>query len=292
MHERSRPGRVALAADGFGASVIRRLRPRVGPLARRLSPGVMAERAHRHQQGLHAASGHLAAAERFVELFGSQVRRGPFAGMTYEPGRMLSLQKLLGIYEHELHDWIESALARRPRTFVDIGASDGYYAVGVARRGVPVEAFESGRSARRRIAELARANGVSVNVRATATAARVRALALDAAFVLSDCEGAEDDIFDQVTVDALRTATVIIEVHETMRPGTERRLRRRFDATHHCERAIPADRDPSGYPELEQLGERDRAHASSELRDGDTPWLMLTPRAPGVGVGPTPGRAA
>lgn len=275
----TRRGRVAYAADSLIASATRRLRSRMGPLAWKLAPGVMAERAHRHQKRLHAASGHLAAAERFVEIFGSQVRRGPFTEMTYGPERMLSLQKLLGTYEYELHAWIEFALARNPQIFVDIGASDGYYAVGVARRGVRIEAFESGRTARREIAELARANGVSVNLHATATGARVRALELDGAFVLSDCEGAEDDIFDQVTVDAMRTATAIIEVHETMRPGAERRLRRRFEATHHCERAIPADRDPRHYSELERLDERDRLHVASELRHGQTPWLLLTPKA-------------
>ncbi len=277
MLSRTRTGRVAFAANGISAAVVRRLRVRAAPLAWEVAPGVMAERAHRHQRRLHADSGHLAAAGRFVDIFGARVRRGPFAGMTYEPEGMLSLQKLLGIYEHELHDWIETILARRPRTFVDVGAADGYYAVGVARHGITVEAFESGRSARRRIAELAQANGVRVNLHTTATAARVRALPLDEAFVLSDCEGAEDDIFDQATVAAMRTATVVIEVHETMRPGTESRLRERFAATHRCERRAPVQRDLRDYPELEQLEARDRVHADSELRIGETPWLLMTP---------------
>jgi hypothetical protein len=238
----------------------------------------MANRALRHQLRLHAASGELDAAERFVEVHGPQVRRGPFRGMRYAPDRVAATQKLLGAYERELYPWLERVLAGCPARFVDIGAADGYYAIGVARRGIPVEAFEMSRIARRELSELARLNDVTIELHGTATARRVRRVLLDRTLVLSDCEGAELDIFDAETVAALRTATVVIEVHESLRPGAEVTLRQRFFATHACEKTAPGPRDQRDYPELAAAGPSDWHSALQEVRSGATPWLMFTPR--------------
>jgi len=42
-----------------------------------------------------------------------------------------SLRKILGIYEHELNQWLEAVLPRINRV-VDVGASDGYFTFGCA----------------------------------------------------------------------------------------------------------------------------------------------------------------
>jgi hypothetical protein len=259
-------------------ALVNGIRRSVRPWAWRLAPAIMADRALRHQLRLHAASGRLDAAKRFVEVHGPVVRRGPFRGMRYEVDRVVATQKLLGAYERELHDWIEWALDQRPFRFVDIGAADGYYAIGVARRGIRVEAFEVSRLARRQLGELAKRNGVTVHVHGTATAPRVRRLPLDRALVLSDCEGAEVDIFETETVAALRTATVLIEVHESLRPGAEATLRRRFSETHSCRKTAPGVHDHRDYPELAAAGPLDWQIAIAEVRSGETPWLLFTPR--------------
>jgi hypothetical protein len=266
--------RAASPVRGFADGVRRHARP----WAWRLAAPIMADRAHRHQLRLHAASGQLDSAKRFVEVHGPEVRRGPFRGMRYEVDRVVAVQKLIGAYERELHDWLERALARRPDRFVDIGAADGYYAIGIARRGVRVEAFEMSRFARRQLGELAKLNGVTIHMHGTATAARLRRLPLDRTLVLSDCEGAEVDIFDAETVAALRTATVLIEVHESLRPGAEATLRRRFSKTHACQRTAPGVHDQRDYPELAAAGPLDWQRAIDEIRSGETPWLLFTPR--------------
>src|SRR5262245_46881839 len=99
----------------------------------RVATGTMAERARRHQHARNERRGLHAASERVA---GEVVIRGPFAGLRYPARRIDSLAKRVGAYEHELHGWFEAALAARPARFVDIGAADGFYAVGVARRGV------------------------------------------------------------------------------------------------------------------------------------------------------------
>jgi hypothetical protein len=198
--------------------------------------------------------------------------------MRYEANRVAATQKLIGAYERELHPWFERALAQRPTRFVDIGAADGYYAIGIARRGIPVVAFEMSRIARRQLRELAKLNGVTIDLHGMATARRVRSGPLHRALVLSDCEGAEVDIFDAQTVAALRTATVVIEVHESLIPGAEALLRRRFCATHSCEKTAPAPRDQREFSALAAAGPLDWQSAIEEVRSGETPWLLFTPR--------------
>src|SRR5688500_985732 len=74
---------------------------------------------------------------RFAKRHGLSVRRGPFHGMTYPESAVgLAEQlvpKLLGSYECELHGALEQVIQGDYEQVVDIGAADGYYAVGLAR---------------------------------------------------------------------------------------------------------------------------------------------------------------
>ena len=93
------------------------------------------------------------------------VRTGPFQGMKYigKSTSSVLIPKLLGIYERELHPVIEYATSRPFQTIVDIGAAEGYYCVGLARR-MPqtrVVAYEMDEAGRQRLKELAGLNHVS-----------------------------------------------------------------------------------------------------------------------------------
>jgi hypothetical protein len=185
----------------------------------------------REQQGL------TAVASAYTSKHGMTVAAGPFAGLTYPEAREAEVDampsKLSGLYEAELQPTIRSAIHWAPRTFVDIGTADGYYAVGFARAsGAPTHGFEPSSRARRLCAEVAQLNGVELSLHRAATSTRLRLLDLRYAFVLSDCEGAEADIFDERAVDELGTALVVIEVHEWARPGVEDLLRARFKGSH------------------------------------------------------------
>jgi len=250
------------------------------PLAWRLAPELMADRAHQHQRELHREMGLYSLAEQLVRNHGDRVLRGPFAGMRYPAERLHSVPKRIGVYESELHPWFKAALLRRPLRFIDIGAADGYYAVGCALKGLPVDAFELAPSARRELRELSVLNSVTVNTLGRAKATRLRAMDLNRALVLSDCEGAEIAIFEEKTVRALSTAIVIIEVHEDIRPGATEILRGRFDQTHICSYTEPHRRTAStlGSDPLDGLSTPERERAVSEMRNGQTPWLMFEPR--------------
>ena len=76
------------------------------------------------------------------------ILRGPFRGATIRMNPRDSLRKVLGVYEHELNQWLEVVL-RRVNTVVDVGASEGYFTFGCAaafrrlKRSGEVIAFEA-----------------------------------------------------------------------------------------------------------------------------------------------------
>jgi hypothetical protein len=76
--------------------------------------------------------------------------------------------KLLGVYERELHDAVEAAVRAEPELIVNVGADDGYYAVGLARRcpSATVHAFEADAGERALLERLAAATGSRCTSRA------------------------------------------------------------------------------------------------------------------------------
>lgn len=60
-----------------------------------------------------------------------RILRGPFRGGRIVMNPRNSGRKMLGLYEHELNDWLEAALIRVDRV-IDVGANDGYFTFGCA----------------------------------------------------------------------------------------------------------------------------------------------------------------
>ncbi|HSQ32965.1 MAG TPA: FkbM family methyltransferase [Gemmatimonadaceae bacterium] len=217
---------------------------------------------------------------------GSTVRRGPFAGMTY-PSRVTVgstlYPKLLGSYERELQPCIDQAVARSYRTIVDIGAAEGYYAIGLARAipGTRVFAFEANPAGAGALQAMAQANNVAdrVNVLGTATIENLGALPVERpVLVVCDCEGCEHRLLDPVRVSWLRDADVIVEVHQLHGTNPRAELRERFEKTHEVSIVEVRRRDSSLYPELDRLDPSHREAILFERTDLNG-WMWLRAKA-------------
>ena len=227
----------------------------------------------------------------YVARHGSLVRHGPFAGLRYPRGSARAVDhlvpKLLGSYELELQSAIASVLAAGLSSFVDIGCADGYYAVGVALAAphMVIHAFDLDPVARRVCRRLARHNRVArrVSVRGYCRPETLRRLPLENAFVLSDCEGGEVDLFSAETVSLLGTTTVLVELHEVTGDGhavhAESKLTTRFESTHDVRMFVSEPRDTGSYRELADLESSARALAVDEFRSGPMRWALFTPKA-------------
>ena len=223
---------------------------------------------------------------------GGRVLSGPFAGMRYDPDRAIGSvldAKLLGTYELELWPAIDRIVERGFEHIVNIGAGDGYYAVGLAGA-VPrarVVAFEQDPAGQAAIKALAEENGVSARVEVRGrceTIDRAASLLEDQACVVCDVEGEEATLLDPDVVPALRRQHLLVEIHEFVARGVARLVQERFETTHEVEVIWQRDRRFSDFPSppwfQRRLPERYTLAFMHEGRPERMRWLRLTPRRP------------
>jgi hypothetical protein len=222
-------------------------------------------RSWRRVQGAARARRRAAATRRFVAWHGLEVSGGPFAGLRYTDARPHTLvPKLLGIYERELHAAVEDAIRAAPEVIVNVGAADGYYAVGLARRcpAARTVVFEADDHQRALLNGVIAANGVTAEVRGAATVELLREVEADVLFM--DCEGCERLLLDPVAIPWLRDARVIVELHDVWDPGVGTVVTERFAATHEVVVIPSGPQPPRGV--------------LSEQRPGPMSWAVMTAR--------------
>ena len=223
-----------------------------------------------------------------VQQQGWVVQSGPFAGMVL-PDRACwgdgdLLPKLLGCYEAELHAVVDEILAAAPDLVINIGATEGYYAIGMARR-LPatfVHAFDTEPKSQEICRQAAGLNNVGnrVSVTGQCTTELLQAILPRGRtpVVVCDCEGAERDLLDPHRVPALRTATLLVECHDYIDPSITQSLVDRLSASHNLEGIRESGRDPNGIPFLQTLDSLDRWLAVCEYRPTMMHWLIARPK--------------
>jgi hypothetical protein len=175
----------------------------------------------------------------------------------------IDIPKLLGIYERELNACIEQACALNFRVIVDVGAAEGYYAIGMAVRNLNarVIAFEMDGKRRTELAEKLRLNHVGdrVEIRGKCEPEDLEGVLGDARrpFLICDVEGYETALLDPAIVPSLQRAWILVELHEFVERGITEKIRLRFVATHN----------------ISQLWQQERTIADFPFRDFYTHWL-------------------
>jgi len=138
--------------------------------------------------------------------------------MKYTRDAVMSRQvapALIGQYERQIHSYVMAAIARCDLV-IDIGHAEGFYAVGIARLGKPVVAFDANHSERRICRGMADVNGVSdlVDIRSWCDGEALASLVKDRrVFILCDIDGGEIDLFTSEVISAIRHCDLVIELH-------------------------------------------------------------------------------
>jgi hypothetical protein len=172
-----------------------------------------------------------------------RIGAGVFAGMRFIDHSICGTNppKWLGVYEIELRPVLESLFPVWFEQIVDVGAAEGYYAVGSALKwpGAHVIAFEMTEEGRELLAGVARANGVHdrVEIRGLCTVKDLQEVIKPgvAQLVIMDVEGAEDELLDIRQVPALANCHVIVEIHDWEGADIGTRILRDFAPTHRIE---------------------------------------------------------
>lgn len=217
---------------------------------------------------------------------GNTVISGPFKGMKFVAhGTHGSLApKLIGTYESELHGIVETIVTTAYDAVANIGAAEGYYAVGLARRMPKTRAlaYDTDARAQQVCTAVAAANGVSdrMTVGGTFTHDDFAPLSKSRAVVLCDIEGAERELIDPERAPALEKLDLLVECHDCMIAGLSDLIAGRFSATHEIQRINPAAVPPPLPAGVTFGDELDRLIATWEWRVGPTPWLWMRSKRP------------
>ncbi|MCV6597073.1 MAG: class I SAM-dependent methyltransferase [Mangrovicoccus sp.] len=212
---------------------------------------------------------------------GPHIAGGPFAGMHYplpatEGGRV---PRLMGSYETSLIPVIETIIKRGYGQIIDIGCAEGYYAVGLARRldQAKILARDACPKAQKACRELAMLNGVAerVHIGGAWCHEDFTICAKADTMVICDIEGAEAALLDPAKAPGLRSADILVEVHECFSPGLCQEIAARFTSSHRItklERQLNSEALPNW---MDKLSDLDRLTALWEWRSGPTPWLWM-----------------
>lgn len=216
-----------------------------------------------------------------------RVRSGLFEGMLWPQSVVVGSEfapKVLGTYELELQGIFADLLKNGTATsFIDVGAAEGYYAVGACllNSDVKVHAYEIQNRAHAGIRELALLNGVAERLDVTGEF-DLRAVDKDRfgarPVFLIDIEGEEVNLVDERFAEVFAAASIVIEVHDFVRPGAGRLLKKVLSPTHRVKEIRCSDSGRLPLKEGTGLSAADWAIACGESRPDGNYWLVARPR--------------
>jgi len=222
---------------------------------------------------------------------GGRVASGPFMGMRVLEDSVGSalIPKMLGIYERELHPRIEDACREKFPLIVDIGAAEGYYAVGMALRNptAKIVAFELEEKGRRLLAEMCKANAtegqVEIHGRCEPSDLTTLLPGHERALIICDVEGYEEKLLDPEQAPELARCHILVEMHDFIIPDITAKLMARLSASHQIEEIWQEPRVRADLPfrswGTRLLPARYLDWAVSEWRPVRMSWLWAKPHA-------------
>ena len=223
-------------------------------------------------------------------IFKNIISHGPFKGMILSDqvwwGKYDLVSKYLGQYEEHVLLKLKS-LSSDYSHFVDIGAGDGYYSVGVLKSKMysTSTAFEISKKGREVIKINAKLNNIEKNLEIKEEANELEISKEiekhGPSVILCDIEGSEFDLFDEKIFQKLNKSTVIIELHDSfLKNFSEKRKRMISLAEKYFEISFLERTSPNinKFNELSEWNDDDRMLAFSEGRPVRMEWVVLIPK--------------
>ena len=222
------------------------------------------------------------------------VQHGAFRGMQLSRlsgwNRTDIPSMLLGMYEQEVVEYLAKLPARSRETFVNIGAGEGYFAIGMlhAKLTSRTICFEMSDRGREAIKDAQSLNRIGGNLTLFGTADEkfldviegVDSFGYHSSVFLIDVEGAEVQLLTDTRLQRMTLATIVIETHATMVSEQDQSKFEELCSKYHCVSEIRTEeRNPSQFSELEFWSDNDRWAICSEGRPQRGRWLILSPKS-------------
>lgn len=217
-----------------------------------------------------------------------RVQTGPFKGMAIIPRYMWgdgdTAAKLMGVYEDELHDYVEHAIASAPDAVINVGSAEGYYSIGFATRlpNTPVLSVDVDGRAAGIVKDNASANGLTnvttINQLVDHQWLRDYCAKYEKPLLVFDCEGAELELLDPNAVPGLKNCSMLVECHDCAIPGIIDTLKSRFQESHVISAAAQKYKDPYQFSWCDGLSDCDKWALVHEGRPSTMTWLYMVPK--------------
>ncbi len=223
----------------------------------------------------------------FALFSNKTVLNGPFKDMVYPSMRSKSsslFSKLIGSYERELEDNFIEIINTKYEQIIDIGCAEGYYAVGFALKmpQVKVFAYDIDKEARELTKQMAVLNHVNdrVMISSNCTAQTLKNFDYTKkTLIISDCEGYERFLFNEVNINSVKNVDLLIETHDWVDITISSNLEELFQSSHEV-KIIQSVSDVYKaknyhYPELKSLSLKEKYRMFEEGRRFVDEWLIL-----------------
>ena len=211
------------------------------------------------------------------------VHSGPFAGMNLQGACSPIGPKVLGTHEMELSPLIERIAHSSVQHVVNVGAADGFYAVGLLRH-LPMAratAFEMLTSLHPHIDTLARTNEVRdrLTIHGVCDSPTLSSTLNhdERTLVIMDVEGAERELLDVVRTPGLRYAQILVELHDFVDPQISGLIRQRFEVTHYLTAYRSRQRTVDDVPPVPGVSVEALLRLADEGRPSQMEWFWLEP---------------
>lgn len=229
--------------------------------------------------------------QRISSSVDNEVQHGSFKNLRLSNLRWGSHDKaamLLGAYENEVLVEIEKA-SINANVFVDIGAADGYFAIGAVFSGLYEKSicFEISSDGRESIASNAENNNVRdrVEIIGEATTNSLLNVLMNydsrRIFLLCDIEGGEFNLFTPEILRALSGSTILIEIHDFSYESRESFQKLKEEAKQHflIREVLQESRNPNVSAIARDFHDDDKWLLMSEGRPRAMTWLLLSPKS-------------
>ncbi|WP_009633954.1 hypothetical protein [Synechocystis sp. PCC 7509] len=219
------------------------------------------------------------------------VMSGPFKGMKYVPGVQGGsyFPKIVGSYEMELNQIVYALIANNFQTIINVGAGEGYYAVGFCLQcpHSQVFAFEATEKGQKLIAEMALKNQVEKQIvvkgfcKPTELQRALRG-AKSPSLVIMDIEGGEEHLLNPEIIPELASSHILVELHDVFCENISKTIANRFAQTHEIIEVWSRERTVTDFPEplsfISKIAFRKYIlYFMDEGRPGKMNWYYLKP---------------
>jgi len=222
---------------------------------------------------------------------GHQVAYGTFKGMKLSKNTYWSkndiITHILGVYEKHVLKKIIEFSKKGNYPFIDIGAADGYFAIGMAfsetfKKIYAFEIDEEGRrSLNRNIENNFCKDKVVVDIEANFETLKEIVDKNKSAVILIDIEGSEFDLLDDNLLQLLSNCYIVCELHPTLSAnGFEKQNMLINNAKAFFDVSIiqRESYSPNKFSELNEFTDEERLIAFGEGRENNMNWLILEPK--------------